>query len=73
MVIPDQGAEGVLLAQGGRFSGYSFFVKGNRPHYVHNYVDLHEFSLTSSVDVPVGETTLRFEFERTGPPRFARS
>ena len=71
VVIPEEGAEGVLLAQGGRFAGYSFFVKGNRLHYVHNYVGLLEFTLTSSVDVPAGETTLRFEFDRTGPPNMA--
>ena len=71
VVIPDEGAEGVLLAQGGRFAGYSFFVKDNRLHYVHNYVGLQEFSLTSSIDVPAGEATLRFEFQRTTPPNFA--
>ncbi len=37
----------------------------------HNYVGLLEFTLTSSVDVPAGETTLRFEFDRTGPPNMA--
>ncbi|MHC4101990.1 MAG: alkaline phosphatase family protein, partial [Planctomycetota bacterium] len=71
VVIPEQGAEGVLLAQGGRFAGYSFFVKDRRLHYVHNYVGLEEFTVTSSIDVPAGETTLRFEFERTGPTNLA--
>jgi arylsulfatase len=71
VVIPDRGAEGVLLAHGGRFAGYSFFVKDNRLHYVHNYVGQREFTVTSSVEIPVGEATLRFEFERTGPPNFA--
>ena len=71
VVIPEQGAQGVLLAQGGRFAGYSFFVKDRRLHYVHNYVGLEEFTLTSSIDVPAGETTLRFEFERTGAPNMA--
>jgi arylsulfatase len=71
VVIPEGGAEGVLLAQGGRFAGYSFFVKDARLHYVHNYVGLEEHSLTSSIEVRAGATTLRYEFERTGPPDFA--
>ena len=71
VVIPEGGAEGVLLAQGSRFAGYSFFVKDNRLHYVHNYLGLEEHSVTTPADLPTGEVTLRYEFERTGPPDFA--
>jgi arylsulfatase len=71
VVIPEEGAEGVLLAQGGRFAGYSFFVKDNRLNYVHNYVGLEEHTVSSSVELPVGSVELRYEFERTGPPDFA--
>jgi arylsulfatase A-like enzyme len=71
VVIPEGGAEGVLLAQGGRFAGYSLFVKDDRLHYVHNYVGLEEHVITSRVPVPTGPVELRYEFERTGPPDFA--
>jgi arylsulfatase len=70
VVIPEGGAEGVLLAQGGRFAGYSFFVKDSRLHYVHNYVGLDEHGVSSSIELPVGAVSLRYEFERTGPPDF---
>jgi arylsulfatase len=69
--VPPDGAEGVLLAHGGKFAGYSFFVKDDRLHYVHNYVNLQEFMLKSSRELTPGEHTLRFEFERTGAPNFA--
>jgi arylsulfatase len=69
--IPPDGAEGVLLAQGGTFAGYSLFVKDARLYYAHNYVNLQEFTLKSSQELAAGEHTLRFEFERTGPPTFA--
>jgi arylsulfatase len=72
LVIPEGGAEGVLLAQGGRFAGFSFFAKDGRLHYVHNYVGLQESTVTSSVKVPTGEVTVRFEFERTSPPNLAQ-
>jgi arylsulfatase len=58
--IPDGGAEGVLLAQGGVAGGFVFYVKDGKLHYLHNYLGLEQFTVTSSVDVPEGETTLRY-------------
>jgi arylsulfatase len=66
--IPAGGAEGVLLAQGGVAGGYVFYVEDNKLHYLHNYLGLEEFTVTSNIDVPEGECTLRYEFEPTGPP-----
>jgi len=66
--IPDGGSEGVLLAQGGVAGGFVFYVKENKLHYIHNYLGLEEFKVTSTVDVPDGESTLRYEFEPTGKP-----
>ena len=71
VTIPEEGAEGVLLAQGGRFAGYSFYIKDKKLYYTHNYVGLREYVLESSIEVPSGETTLKYEFEVTGPPNFA--
>jgi hypothetical protein len=68
VVIPAGGAEGVLLAQGGVAGGYVFFVQDNKLHYLHNYMGLEEFTVTSSGDVPEGECRLRYEFEPTGQP-----
>jgi arylsulfatase len=66
--IPAGGAEGVLVAQGGVAGGYVFYVKEDKLHYIHNYLGLEEFKVTSSVDVPEGECVLRYEFEPTGEP-----
>lgn len=66
--IPEGGAEGVLLAQGGVAGGYSLFVKDGRLHYVHNYLGLEELAVSSKADLPSGRVSLRYEFEPTGPP-----
>ena len=66
--IPEGGAEGILMTQGSRNAGYAFFVKEGRLHYIHNYVGLERFHVTSKDPVPVGEQSLRFEFEPTGEP-----
>ena len=66
--IPTGGAEGVLLAQGGVAGGFVFYMKDKKLHYIHNYLGLEEYKVTSSVDVPEGPQTLRYEFEPTGEP-----
>jgi arylsulfatase A-like enzyme len=66
--IPKVGAEGVLLAQGGVAGGYVLYVKDRRLHYIHNYLGLKEYKVTSNVEVPAGTVKLRYEFEPTGPP-----
>ena len=68
IVIPQGGAEGVLLAQGGVSGGYVLYVRDHKLHYVYNYMGLQEFTVTSNMDVPEGESSLRYEFEPTGAP-----
>jgi arylsulfatase len=68
VVIPRGGAEGVLLAQGGVSGGYVLYVRDHKLHYVYNYMGLEEFTVTSNMDVPEGECSLRYEFEPTGAP-----
>ena len=69
--IPSGGAQGVLLCQGTGSGGWSLYVKDNRLHYVHNYVNRAMYPVTSDEPVPEGRHTLRFEFEPTGKPDIA--
>jgi arylsulfatase len=64
--IPDGGAEGVLLSQGGAAGGYSLFIKDGRLHYVHNYLSRSLHRVSSPAAIPAGAHELRFEFEPTG-------
>ncbi len=67
-------AEGVLLAQGSRFGGYSLYVKDNRLHYVNSFVGMFEQKIVSTVDIPTGEgVVLSASFDKTGedPPSVA--
>jgi len=69
--IPEDGAEGVLLAQGGAAGGFVFYVKDNKLRYAHNYAAKDVFEVESQADLPAGRQRLRFEFEPTGPPDLA--
>ena len=66
--IPDGGAEGVILAQGGTAGGYVLLVKDGKLQYIHNYIGLKELKVASNGNVPTGRATLRYEFEPTGEP-----
>jgi arylsulfatase len=65
--IPSSGAEGVLLAFGGRFGGFSLFIQKNRLSYVYNWVGLERYTVTSTEAVPAGSAKLRVEFISAGP------
>ena len=68
--IPDGGAEGIMLAQGGTAGGFAFYMKEGRVRYGLNYVARDIFEIESPDQVPPGRHTVRFEFEPTGTPDF---
>jgi arylsulfatase len=72
LVVPAGGAEGVIVGHGSNVGGYVLFMKDDRVHYVHNYVGVREFHLESTETVPEGPLTVRFVFEPTGKPDFAK-
>ncbi|MFF2450719.1 sulfatase-like hydrolase/transferase [Neobacillus sp. NPDC058068] len=55
--------EGVLIAHGNHSSGYTFYIKDNYLLYEYNYVGT-VYKIQSNVEVPVGYSTIRFEFIR---------
>ena len=69
--IPVDGAEGVLLSQGGSDGGYSFYVQDGKLHYAYNYVGRNLYYVESVETVPAGHHQLRYEFEVTGKPDIA--
>jgi arylsulfatase len=64
--IPEGGAEGVILAQGGRFAGWSLYMKDGKVSYVHNWVGLERYTITSSEPIAPGKATIRYEFAYEG-------
>src|SRR5690606_40344568 len=64
--IPEGGAEGVIIAQGGRFGGWSLYTKENKLTYCHNWVGLQHYIVTAEEALPAGPATLRFEFAFDG-------
>ena len=68
--IPKGGAKGVLLAHGGSFGGYTFFVnKDQKLQFSHNYLGLEEYKVVAKEKLPEGKLTVRLEFQVTGAAR----
>jgi arylsulfatase len=63
--IPEKGAEGVLVSQGGIDGGFTFFIQDGKLRYTYNYVADQRFEIVGD-KVPTGRHALSFEFEPTG-------
>jgi arylsulfatase len=64
--VPEAGAEGVIIAQGGRFGGWAFYVKAGRTKFVYNVLGIQEFLIDSDAMVPPGSHQVRAEFAYDG-------
>ncbi|WNZ27052.1 arylsulfatase [Leptolyngbya sp. NK1-12] len=59
-------AEGVLVAQGGRFAGWSLFLEQGKPTFAYNFLGIDRTLIQAQETVPAGASTIRFEFEFDG-------
>ena len=64
--IPQGAANGVILAQGGRFGGWSLYLKDGKPTYCYNFLGLQEFKVAASQAVAAGKATIRMNFDYDG-------
>jgi arylsulfatase len=64
--IPKGGANGVILAQAGRFGGWSLYLKDGKPTYTYNWLALHQYTVAATQALPPGKATIRFEFAYDG-------
>ncbi|WP_019180325.1 arylsulfatase [Microbacterium yannicii] len=64
--IPAGGASGVIVAQGGRFGGWSLYLHEGRAKFVYNVLGIREFAIESDVVVPEGRHQVRMEFAYDG-------
>ena len=64
--IPEGGADGVILAQGGRFGGWSLYLKNGKPTYCYNFVGLKEYKVAAPTALAAGKATVRMNFDYDG-------
>jgi hypothetical protein len=66
IVVPDGGARGVIIAQGGAFAGWAVYLQEGKPAYCHNLFGLRRFKVYGDSPVPAGTHQLRMEFAYDG-------
>lgn len=65
--IPKDGAEGMLVTQGGRFGGYGFYILKGKPVFLWNMVDVNRLRWEGPDALTPGKHTLVFDFKYDGP------
>ena len=64
--IPKGGGTGVILAQGGRFGGWSLYLKDGKPAYTYNWLGLKRYTIAAQKALPAGKASIRYEFAYDG-------
>jgi arylsulfatase A-like enzyme len=64
--VTNGAAEGVIVAQGGAFGGWTLFAKDGRPAYCYNLFGLQRFKIYGDDPIPSGEHQVRLEFAYDG-------
>lgn len=64
--IPEGGAEGMIITQGGRFGGYGFYLVKDKPVFTWNLLDLARVRWAGSEPLSPGRHTLEFDFRYDG-------
>jgi Sulfatase len=64
--IPQSGAEGMIVTQGGRFGGYGFYLLKGKPVFLYNFVDLKRTRWEGPDVLSPGKHTLEFDFKYDG-------
>ena len=64
--VAESGANGVIIAQGGAFGGFSLYVADGKPAYCYNLFGLEVVKVYGSSPIPAGEHQVRMEFTYDG-------
>lgn len=66
VVVPEGTTTGTLISQGGRFGGWSLYVKDGVPAYDYNFLGLQRTTIASSGKLAPGKAEIRFQFDYDG-------
>lgn len=64
--IPAGGASGAILSQGGKFGGWSLYMKDGIPAYTYNFLGLKRFVVAGASALPAGKSTVVLDFAYDG-------
>ncbi|CAM5478719.1 hypothetical protein [Streptomyces coeruleorubidus] len=64
--LPETTAEGVIIAQGGRFGGWTLYFTEGRPAYAYNYFGMNLYTVRGGEPLAPGRHEVRLAFDYDG-------
>ena len=64
--VPESGAEGMIVTDGGRFGGYGMYLLKGKPVFLWNLLDLKRERWENGEELQPGKHTLEFDFKYDG-------
>ena len=65
--VPEGGAEGMLVTEGGRFGGYGLYLLKGKPVFTYNLLDLKRYRWEGQQALTPGKHRIVFDFKYDGP------
>ena len=66
IVVPEKGAEGVIISQGANIGGWSLYARDGKLKYCYNWGGFQHFIIGSAEKIPAGAHQVRMEFAYAG-------
>ncbi len=66
IVVPEKGAEGVIVCQGANIGGWTLYAHHNKLKYCYNWGGFKNFFVESTSALPAGQHQVRMEFAYAG-------
>jgi len=64
--VPSDKVNGTVFSQGGRFGGWSLYVRDGVPAYDYNFLGLQRFTVAAKEKLKPGKSTVRYDFAYDG-------
>ena len=65
--VPQGGAEGMIITEGGRFDGWGLYLLKGKPVFTYNLLDVERFRWEGAQALAPGRHTVVFDFTYDGP------
>ena len=66
LVVPETGANGVIITQGGSVGGWSLYAHEGTLRYCFNFFGIEHYIVSADTPIPVGKHQVRMEFAYDG-------
>ena len=66
VVVPESGANGVIVTQGGSVGGWSLYAHEGKLKYCYNFFGIEHYIISADEPIPAGKHQVRMEFTYDG-------